>query len=100
MPYPWRVQIQIRLQMATKSKYLDMVGIAWKTDRGVLQMNEVEKLIARIGTARDAISRKDEQTSLDFMIDGVLMNCAEMLKEQDTVEHALDVLRKNGWKQE
>ena len=49
-------------------------------------MNDVKKLLARIGTARDAISRKEEQTSLDFMIDGVLMNCAVMLKEQEAVE--------------
>lgn len=41
-------------------------------------------MIARIGTARDAISKKKEQTELDFMIDGVLMNCAVMLKEQET----------------
>ena len=46
-------------------------------------MSDIEKLLARIGTARDAISRKEEQTSLDYMIDGVLMNCSVMLKEQD-----------------
>jgi hypothetical protein len=46
-------------------------------------MSDIEKLLARIGTARDAISRKDEQTSLDYMIDGVLMNCYVMLKEQE-----------------
>lgn len=45
-------------------------------------MTETDKLLARIGTARDAISRKTEQTSLDYMIDGVLMNCSVMLKEQ------------------
>lgn len=47
-------------------------------------MTETEKLLARIGTARDAISRKTEQTSLDYMIDGVLMNCSVLLKEQET----------------
>lgn len=45
-------------------------------------MTETDKLLVRIGTARDAISRKTEQTSLDYMIDGVLMNCSVMLKER------------------
>lgn len=49
-------------------------------------MNDVKKLLTRIGAARDAISRKEEQTGLDFMIDGVLMNCAVMLKEQEAVK--------------
>lgn len=49
-------------------------------------MNDVKKLLTRIGAARDAISRKEEQTGLDFMIDGVLMNCTVMLKEQEAVE--------------
>ena len=46
-------------------------------------MTETDKLLVRIGTARDAISRKPDQTSLDYMIDGVLMECSVMLKEQD-----------------
>ena len=46
---------------------------------------ETDKLLVRIGTARDAISRKTEQTSLDYMIDGVLMNCSVLLKEQEAV---------------
>lgn len=50
---------------------------------GEVGMTETDKLLARIGTARDAISRKTEQTSLDYMIDGVLMNCSVMLKEQN-----------------
>lgn len=49
-------------------------------------MTETDKLLVRIGTARDAISRKTEQTSLDYMIDGVLMNCSVLLKEQEAVE--------------
>lgn len=49
-------------------------------------MTETEKLLVRIGTARDAISRKTEQTSLDYMIDGVLMNCSVLLKEQEKAE--------------
>ena len=49
-------------------------------------MSDIKKLLARIGTARDAISRKEEQTSLDYMIDGVLMNCSVMLKEQEETE--------------
>ena len=56
---------------------------------------ETDKLLVRIGTARDSISRKTEQTSLDYMIDGVLMNCSVLLKEQKerigvlerTIEH-------------
>lgn len=48
-------------------------------------MSDIKKLLARIGTARGAISRKEEQTSLDYMIDGVLMNCSVMLKEQEAV---------------
>ena len=47
-------------------------------------MTETDKLLVRIGTARDAISRKTELTSLDYMIDGVLMNCSVLLKEQET----------------
>ena len=58
-------------------------------------MIETDKLLMRIGTARDAISRKADQTSLDFMIDWVLMNCSVLLKEQEerigvlerTIEH-------------
>ena len=46
-------------------------------------MTETDKLLVRIGTTRDAISRKTEHTSLDYMIDGVLMNCSVMLKEHD-----------------
>lgn len=46
-------------------------------------MTETDKLLVRIGTARDAISMKTEQTSLDYMIDGVLMNCSVLLKEQE-----------------
>ena len=46
-------------------------------------MTETDKLLVRIGTARDAISRKTEHTSLDYMIDGVLMNCSVLLKEQE-----------------
>lgn len=46
-------------------------------------MKETDKLLVRIGTARDAISRKTERTSLDYMIDGVLMNCSVLLKEQE-----------------
>ena len=46
-------------------------------------MTETDKLLVRIGTARDAISRKTEHTSLDYMIDGVMMNCSVMLKEQE-----------------
>lgn len=53
---------------------------------GVVGMTETDKLLARIGTARDAISRKTEQTSLDYMIDGVLMNCSVLLKEQEAVK--------------
>ena len=49
-------------------------------------MTDVEKLLARIETARDAISGKPDQTSLDYMIDGVLMECYVMLKEQEAVE--------------
>ena len=30
----------------------------------------------------------------------LLFDALALLKEQDTVEHALDVLRKYGWKQE
>ena len=63
-------------------------------------MSETEKLLARIGTARDAISKKEEQTSLDYMIDGVLMNCAVVLKEQDDkirqLQLALDIMKGNG----
>ena len=50
-----------------------------------VEMTETDKLLIRIGTARDAISRKTEQTSLDYMIDGVLMNCSVLLKEQETM---------------
>ena len=50
---------------------------------GEVGMTETDKLLVRISTARDAISRKTEQTSLDYMIDGVLMNCSVMLKEQE-----------------
>ena len=61
-------------------------------------MTETEKLLARIGTARDAISGKPDQTSLDYMIDGVLMNCSVMLKEQEerikTLEHQLETITK------
>ena len=61
-------------------------------------MTETEKLLARIGTARDAISGKPDQTSLDYMIDGVLMNCSVMLKEQEerikTLEHQLEAITK------
>lgn len=57
-------------------------------------MAELEKLLVRIGTARDAISRKEEQTSLDYMIDGVLMNCSVMLKEQQETIEGLGVLQK------
>ena len=61
-------------------------------------MSDIEKLLARIGTARDAISRKEEQTSLDYMIDGVLMNCSVMLKEQegtiDELQNAYGYLQK------
>ena len=53
-------------------------------------MTETDKLLVRIGTARDAISRKTEQTSLDYMIDGVLMNCSVMLKEQEEVVRCKD----------
>ena len=53
-------------------------------------MTETEKLLLRIGTARDAISRKEYQTSLDYMIDGVLMNCSVLLKEQEqTIDNLL-----------
>ena len=53
-------------------------------------MTETEKLLLRIGTARDAISRKEDQTSLDYMIDGVLMNCSVLLKEQEqTIDNLL-----------
>lgn len=46
-------------------------------------MTEADKLLVQIGTACDAISRKTEQTSLDYMIYGVLMNCSVFLKEQE-----------------
>ena len=49
-------------------------------------MTDTKRLLARIGTARDAISRKEEQTSLDYMIDGVLMECAVAQKEQEPVK--------------
>ena len=53
-------------------------------------MTETEKLLLRIGTARDAISRKEDQTSLDYMIDGVLMNYSVLLKEQEqTIDNLL-----------
>ena len=60
----------------------------WKKTRKVSEagMTETDKLLVRIGTARDAISRKTEQTSLDYMIDGVLMNCSVMLKEQEPIK--------------
>mgnify|MGYP002526952030 CR=1 FL=1 len=51
---------------------------------GEVGMTETDKLLVRIGTARDAISRKTKLTSLDYMIDGVLMNCSVLLKEQET----------------
>ena len=67
-------------------------------------MAELEKLLVRIGTARDAISRKEEQTSLDYMIDGVLMNCSVMLKEQqkqlEKYHEADTFLEAHGWKWE
>ena len=54
-------------------------------------MTETNKLLVRIGTARDAISRKTELTSLDYMIDGVLMNCSVLLKEQkDKLDHIVE----------
>ena len=53
-------------------------------------MTETEKLLLRIGTARDAISRKTEQTSLDYMIEGILMNCSVMLKEQERKKGSWD----------
>ena len=73
---------------------------------GEVGMTEADKLLVRIGTARDAISRKTEQTSLDYMIDGVLMNCAVMLKEQqeqiwelqDQVEYLTDKLKEQETK--
>lgn len=67
-------------------------------------MEESEKLLVRIGNARDAISRKEEQTSLDYMIDGVLMNCSVMLKEQqkhlEKYHEADTFLEAHGWKWE
>lgn len=64
----------------------------------------MEKLLVRIGNARDAISRKEEQTSLDYMIDGVLMNCSVMLKEQqkqlEKYHEADTFLEAHGWKWE
>lgn len=57
-------------------------------------MKETDKLLVRVGTARDAISRKTEQTSLDYMIDGVLMNCSVMLKEQEERIETLESLRR------
>ena len=67
-------------------------------------MAESEKLLVRIGNARDAISRKEEQTSLDYMIDGVLMNCSVMLKEQqkqlEKYHEADTFLEAHGWKWE
>ena len=67
-------------------------------------MAESEKLLVRIGNARDAISRKEEQTSLDYMIDGVLMNCFVMLKEQqkqlEKYHEADTFLEAHGWKWE
>ena len=64
----------------------------------------MEELLVRIGTARDAISRKEKQTSLDYMIDGVLMNCSVMLKEQqkqlEKYHEADTFLEAHGWKWE
>lgn len=48
------------------------------------------RLLARIGIARDAISRKKDQTSLDYMVYGVLTNCAVELKEQSDVVRCKD----------
>lgn len=63
-------------------------------------MTETDKLLVRIGTARDAISMKTEHTSLDYMIDGVLMNCSVLLKEQDDMgkelTDAMELIRKKN----
>ena len=48
-------------------------------------MDDRKKLLARIGTARDAISKKGGHTVLDYMVDGVLMECADMLQDQEPV---------------
>lgn len=59
-------------------------------------MSDIKKLLARIGTARDAISRKEDQTSLDYMIDGVLMNCYVMLKGQEVTEQISDAIHETA----
>ena len=59
-------------------------------------MTDTKRLLARIGTARDAISRKTELTSLDYMIDGVLMECAVALKEQEHGETFTVIDTKTG----
>ena len=67
-------------------------------------MTETDTLLVRIGTARDAISKKTDQTSLDYMIDGVLMNCSVLLKEQESIidqyRRADGFLAAHGWKWE
>ena len=42
-----------------------------------------EKLLSSIEKGKDAISNKPEQSSLDYMLYGLLIQCAEVLKKQE-----------------
>ena len=48
-------------------------------------MTEIEKVCAKIGTARGMIERKREQTSDDYFIDGVLSQAHVLLKKQPEI---------------
>ena len=70
----------------------------WARGKENRRMTEAEKLLARIGTARDAISRKPDQTSLDYMIEGVLMECSVMLEEQEKKQITLHKKHTITWR--
>ena len=44
-------------------------------------MSEQEQLLWRIGKARELLANRPQQPYMNYVIDGVLADCAEALKE-------------------
>lgn len=67
-------------------------------------MENVEKLLADIENGMNAIEQKEQITTLNKMLYGLLMDCSVMLKEQqkqlEKYHEADTFLEAHGWKWE
>lgn len=60
-------------------------------------MDDYRLVMEDVEYAISLIEHRPEQDTVDYKVFDILHEAKELLKEQETVEHACEILRSNGW---